>query len=81
MIAPLADSRLQLTALRAAANCRSFRSDKVVMAMRKGNGVPFLVVGLAFLILGVSGRRAFLTIGLAFLVLGMVLMARQRTDA
>jgi hypothetical protein len=47
--------------------------------MRKGTGLPFLIIGLAFLALGASGRRAFLAIGLAFLALGIVFMVRQRS--
>lgn len=47
--------------------------------MRRGNGLPFLIIGLAFLALGASGRRAFLAIGLAFLALGVVFMVRQRS--
>jgi hypothetical protein len=48
------------------------------VAVRKGVGVPFLVIGLAFLALGTGGRRAFLAIGLAFLVLGIISLVRQR---
>jgi hypothetical protein len=48
--------------------------------MHKGIAVPFLIIGLAFLALGASGRRAFIAIGLAFLVIGIVFMARQRAS-
>lgn len=44
-------------------------------------GAPFLIIGLAFLVLGASGRRAFVAIGLAFLVIGIVFLARQRRGA
>lgn len=39
---------------------------------------PFMVIGIAFLTLGIIGQRAFLGIGLAFLVLGIIFLARQR---
>jgi hypothetical protein len=48
------------------------------MAIRRGVGIPFLAIALAFLALGLTGRRAFLAIGLAFLVLAFVFMARAR---
>lgn len=38
----------------------------------------FLVVGVAFVAVGASGRQAFLIIGAAFLVLGLVGMGRAR---
>ena len=47
------------------------------MATSKNMGYPFLAIGLAFLILGISGRRAFVAIGLAFLVIGFVSLRRR----
>lgn len=41
-------------------------------------GIPFLVIGIAFVAIGISTQRAFLAIGLAFVALGIVLLARQR---
>jgi multisubunit Na+/H+ antiporter MnhG subunit len=51
------------------------------MAVPKTVGVPFLVIGLAFIALGAGQRPAFLAIGLVFLVLGVVVMARQRRSS
>jgi hypothetical protein len=48
------------------------------MAAGRGIGFPFLAIGVAFLVLGATGRRAFLAIGLAFLALAIVFIARQR---
>lgn len=67
-----------LASLDSSLNTRPLNAVKrKAMATRRGAGVPFLVIGLAFLILGASGRRAFLAIGLAFLVLGIVFLMRQ----
>jgi hypothetical protein len=41
-------------------------------------GYPFIAIGIAFMAIGFSGRRAFVAIGLAFLMLG-VLMLRRRS--
>ncbi len=46
--------------------------------MKPGPGVPFLVIGIAFIALGITGQRVFLAIGVVFLALGAALMARQR---
>ena len=46
--------------------------------MKRKPAMPFLVVGIAFLALGVAGQRAFLPIGLVFFVLGVVFFARER---
>lgn len=46
--------------------------------MKPGPGVPFLVIGIAFIALGISGQRAFIAIGVAFLALGAALLFRQR---
>ena len=48
------------------------------MADRKSVGIPFLVIGIAFFILGATGQRAFIAIGIAFIVIGIALLARQR---
>jgi len=45
---------------------------------RKTLGIPFLVVGIVFLTLGATGRRAFVAVGIVFIVLGIALLARQR---
>ena len=39
---------------------------------------PFLVIGIAFVVLGISGQRAFLAIGLAFIVLGLIMAIRMK---
>jgi membrane-bound ClpP family serine protease len=44
----------------------------------RGPAIPFLVLGVAFIAIGISGNRAFTTIGLVFLVLGFVKLARAR---
>lgn len=43
-------------------------------------GLPFFVIGLAFLILGATSRsqRAFLGVGVAFLAIGASFAARAR---
>jgi hypothetical protein len=41
-------------------------------------GIPFLTIGIAFLAIGLSGRKAFLVIGIAFLAIGFVLLVRAR---
>jgi hypothetical protein len=46
--------------------------------VKRGPGVPFLVMGIAFISLGISGQRAFIAIGGAFLALGAALMFRRR---
>jgi hypothetical protein len=48
------------------------------VADRKSMGIPFLVIGIVFLAVGATGRRAFAAIGIVFLVLGIVLLSRQR---
>jgi hypothetical protein len=39
-------------------------------------GYPFIAIGVAFIAIGASGRRAFLAIGAAFLVLGFITLKR-----
>lgn len=41
-------------------------------------GAPFLVLGIAFVALGATGRRIFLTLGIVCLILGTVRIARPR---
>jgi hypothetical protein len=45
--------------------------------MRK-NPVPFLMLALAFIALGATGRRVFTFVGLAFLVAYTVILLRGR---
>ena len=40
--------------------------------------VPFLVIGIAFIVLGMNGQRAFFAIGIAFLVLGFIMAIRSK---
>jgi hypothetical protein len=40
------------------------------------SGYPFVAIGIAFLAIGISGRKAFLAIGLAFLVIGFLTLRR-----
>ena len=40
--------------------------------------LPFLTIGIACVVLGISGQRAFLAIGLAFIVLGLVMAIRMK---
>jgi len=42
-------------------------------------GFPFLIIGIAFLAIGASGRRAFVAIGAAFLAIGVALLVRQKS--
>lgn len=46
----------------------------------KGAGAGFLGVGVAFLVIGLSGQTAFLGVAMAFVVLGMVFMGKARQD-
>jgi len=45
--------------------------------MKRRVGYPFLALGISFMVIGFSGRRAFIGIGLAFLVLGIVALRRS----
>ena len=40
-------------------------------------GVVFLVLGLAFIALGLTGQRVFLILGLVFLVIGLAAAIRR----
>lgn len=39
--------------------------------------VPFLVLGLAFIAIGIAGQRAFIFIGIVFLLLSVALMRKR----
>ena len=39
-------------------------------------GYPFIAIGIAFMAIGISGKRAFIAIGLAFLVIGYLTLRR-----
>jgi hypothetical protein len=39
-------------------------------------GYPFVAIGIAFMAIGISGKKAFIAIGLAFLVIGFVTLRR-----
>jgi hypothetical protein len=39
-------------------------------------GYPFVALGVAFIAIGISGRRAFIAIGLVFLVIGFITLRR-----
>lgn len=41
-------------------------------------GIPFLVIGIAFITLGISGQKAFIAIGIVFMALGAAFLARAR---
>ncbi len=45
----------------------------------KGNpGIPFLIMGVAFLVIGTFGQHAFVGIGAAFLAIGVAFLVRQK---
>lgn len=46
--------------------------------MKPKAGIPFLVIGIAFIALGISGQKAFIAIGIVFLAIGGAMLARQR---
>ena len=39
-------------------------------------GYPFVAIGIAFMAIGIIGKRAFIAIGLAFLVIGYLTLRR-----
>jgi hypothetical protein len=41
-------------------------------------GLPFLVIGIAFITLGISGQKAFIAIGIVFMAIGAALLVRAR---
>lgn len=46
----------------------------------KGAGAGFIGVGVAFLVIAVTGQMAFMGVGTAFLALGVVFLAKARQD-
>jgi len=40
-------------------------------------GYPFIALGIAFLVIGISGHRTFIGVGAAFLVLGFITLRRR----
>lgn len=50
------------------------------MSTKPEPGVVFLVLGLAFITLGLAGQRVFLIVGLAFLTIGLAGAVRQGRD-
>ena len=46
---------------------------------QKGAGGGFIGVGMAFLVIAMSGQPAFIGVGMAFLALGIVFLARSGT--
>jgi hypothetical protein len=40
-------------------------------------GYPFIAIGIAFMAIGFSGRRAFIAIGAAFLIIGIITLRRS----
>jgi len=39
-------------------------------------GYPFIAIGVAFIAIGISGRRTFILAGLAFLAVGFITLRR-----
>lgn len=46
--------------------------------MKPKAGIPFLVIGIAFITLGISGQKAFIAIGIVFMAIAAAMLARQR---
>ena len=44
----------------------------------KGAGAAFLGVGVALLVIAMTGQVAFIGVGMAFLTLGIVFLAKSR---
>jgi len=40
-------------------------------------GYPFIAIGIAFMAIGFSGRRALIAIGAAFLIIGFIALRRN----
>jgi hypothetical protein len=55
--------------------CR-YEHDNCPMAPRRYVGAPFLAIGIAFLVIGITGNRAFIGIGVAFIVIALTRMRR-----
>jgi len=48
------------------------------MKYRGAQGLVFIVLGVVFIAMGSSGRRAFLVVGAALAVIGLASLVRQR---
>jgi len=46
--------------------------------LKSSRGTAFFAIGIAFIVIGASGRPAFLGVGVAFLVIGSGILARAR---
>ena len=46
----------------------------------KGAGAGFLGVGVAFVVIALTGQLAFLGVGMAFIALGVVFLAKSRKE-
>ncbi len=46
--------------------------------MKGKPGVAFVIMGVAFLVIGASGQGSFLGIGAAFLAIGVAFLVRQK---
>lgn len=41
-------------------------------------GYPFIALGIAFLVIGITGQRTFIGVGAAFLILGFIALRRAK---
>jgi drug/metabolite transporter (DMT)-like permease len=48
------------------------------MKKSMAGGIAFILVGVAFMVMAVSGQRTYLPIGAAFVVIGLVFIVRRR---
>ncbi|MGB7925888.1 MAG: hypothetical protein WCF57_21795 [Pyrinomonadaceae bacterium] len=39
-------------------------------------GLPFITLGIAFLVIGLSGQRTFIYVGIPFFILGIIALTR-----
>jgi energy-converting hydrogenase Eha subunit A len=39
---------------------------------------PFIALGIAFVVIGISGQRAFIYVGIVFMIIGVVESRRAR---
>jgi hypothetical protein len=46
--------------------------------MPRTTSISFIIIGIAFLAMAVSGQRSFRAIGVAFVAIGIALLVRQR---